>query len=22
LCARHGTNLASESLATGIYHQV
>jgi len=22
LCARHGTNLASESLATGIYRQV
>ena len=22
LCAEHGTNLASESLATGIYRQV
>ena len=22
LCAKHGTNLASESLATGIYRQV
>lgn len=22
MCARHGTNLASESLATGIYRQV
>lgn len=22
VCAKHGTNLASESLATGIYRQV
>jgi len=22
MCARHGANLASESLVTGIYHQV